>query len=458
VSFSAAAIEARKALARDRAGVIDGWVSVVGSPDVQSMTRSISGGVDFVGGYERGIQFGIQELLGVEVDIDRLQRDGVSNDLLFIDDSRSDLATIEIPITWYHGRYDAWVELDRVRDALSHGDTTNRRLVVVPTGHQLSNSPQANDVFRCIASEIGRIALGRVLPPRSASAREVRTLRVAERHRLPAVEPDLRSFWRDYLIGRDRSFGIELMTSGSAYRRMMELQVDALQLVSGDRVIDLGAGTGAFELQLARWPECPSSLCITAIDYVGDALKRARDRLNGAATLHDLTVSYLEADLNLFNPQQKIPLASDSFEAVIASHLVSYLECPELLLREIRRLLCPGGRMVISSLRRDADFSRLYVENLVELRLGIARYELPELSQMEIGPVSRSFLNDAARILELEEAGAFHFWGPNELEQLVARVGFTAIETVPALGVPPQALIVTATKPQTSPHEASYIR
>ncbi len=60
VSFSAAAIEARKALARDREGLIDAWISVVGSPDLQSMARSISGGVDFSLGYERSLWFGFQ--------------------------------------------------------------------------------------------------------------------------------------------------------------------------------------------------------------------------------------------------------------------------------------------------------------------------------------------------------------------------------------------------------------
>jgi ubiquinone/menaquinone biosynthesis C-methylase UbiE/pimeloyl-ACP methyl ester carboxylesterase len=447
VSFSAAAIEARKALARSRAKTIDGWISVVGSPDVQSMARSISGGVDLMGGYERGLRFGFQELLGVVVDIDRIVSDGNVNNLIYIEDSRSDLADIRIPITWYHGRFDAWVDLDRVRDVLSHGDTTNRRLIVIPTGHQLKNSRQANEAFQCIASEVGRIALGQELPPRSAGAREVRTLRVAERHRLPAVEPDLRSFWRDYLVGRDSSFGIELLTSGSRYRRMMELQVGSMHLRSGDRVIDLGSGTGSFELQLARWLKCPHPLYITAVDYVGEALKRARDRLDVATTPHGLMVSYLEADLNLFHPQQKIPLASDRFEAVIASLLLSYLECPELILREIRRLLCPGGRMVISSLSRDADISGLYMEASAELHLGIARDELPELQQTKLSTALRNFLNDASKVLELEEAGAFHFWEANELTGMVAQAGFTEIESTPSLGDPPQAIVVSATRP-----------
>jgi ubiquinone/menaquinone biosynthesis C-methylase UbiE/pimeloyl-ACP methyl ester carboxylesterase len=446
VSFSAAAIEARKALARDRSGVIDGWVSVVGSPDIQSMARSISGGVDLMGGYERGIRFGIQELLGVVVDVDRIVSDGNANNLLYIENSRCDFADIEIPITWYHGRYDAWVDLDRVRDVLSHGDTSNRRLIVIPTGHQLKNSREADEAFRCIAGEVGRISLSRKLSPQSAAAREIRTLRVAERHRLPAVEPDLRSFWRDYLVGRDRSFGIELLTSGSAYRRMMELQVDSLQLSSGDRVIDLGAGTGSFELYLARSGKHSSPLCITAVDYVGEALKRARDRLGAASIPRSLVVSYLEADLNLLHPQQRIPLASESFEVAIASLLLSYLESPELVLREIRRLLRPGGRMVISSLRRDADISRLYMEASAELHLGIARHELPELQQETLGTSLRNFLNDASKVLELEESGAFHFWEANELTRMVAEAGFTEIQPIPSLGDPPQAVVLSATR------------
>ena len=63
--------------------MIDGWVSVVGSPDLQSMTRAISGGVDFVGGHERGLRFGYQELLGVTVDIDKIAVDAVDHSLSF---------------------------------------------------------------------------------------------------------------------------------------------------------------------------------------------------------------------------------------------------------------------------------------------------------------------------------------------------------------------------------------
>lgn len=447
VSFSAAAIEVRKALARDRERRIDGWVSVVGSPDLQSMARSISGGVDYVGGHERGLCFGVQELLGVRVDIDGIAVDAVRHEMSFLEDSRRDLRAIDVPITWYHGRYDAWVDLDRVRDVLSHGDTRRRRLVVLPTGHQLKTSRQAGEAFRCIAREVARMAHRRDLAPVSPPARVVRHLRVAESRRLPRVDTDLQAFWRDYLMGRDRSLGIELLTAGSAYQAMMAVQVAALDLRAGHRVADLGAGTGAFALALARSPATPDGVGIVALDYVREALARARRRLVGAAGRERIRLVAVESDLDVLHHAQRIPLADGRFDAAIASLLISYLECPDLALAEMYRILRPGGRVVISSLCRDADISRLYVESLAELRSGRAGGDLPELRDADLGHLARSFLNDAARILELEDVGAFRFMDPEELAGAAERAGFVDLRLERALGSPPQAVVLSGRRP-----------
>ena len=437
----------RKALARDQSHRIDGWVSVVGSPDLQSMARAISGGVDFVGGSDRGHLFGLQELLGVVVDIDRIAEDARAHEMSFIEEARRDLARIDIPITWFHGEYDAWVDLHRVRDVLSHGDTSRRRLIVIPTGHQLMSSREAGETFECIAAEVGRMTLGRDLETAGADRDDVRGRRLAERRRLPRQEPDLRGFWRDYLIGRDSSLGIELLTASSAYRSMMDLQIRLLELGPGQHIADLGSGTGSFELQLARSAECPSGLSIRAFDYVREALGRARARLEEEPRAGDLSACFLAADLNIARPGQRFPVESGSFDRVIASLLLGYLEQPELVLAEIWRILKPGGRMVVSSLRRDADFSRLYVQSFVEHQMGSTKDQLPEFEETKLSAMSRNFLNDAAKILDLEESGAFRFWDPPELVQLVSKAGFSEIDTRSALGLPPQAVVVSAVKP-----------
>ncbi|MDH3727251.1 MAG: hypothetical protein OER77_06950, partial [Myxococcales bacterium] len=60
VTFSAAGIDARAALAADTEGALDGWVCVVGPSDLQSALSVISGGIDYVGGGERGVKFGFR--------------------------------------------------------------------------------------------------------------------------------------------------------------------------------------------------------------------------------------------------------------------------------------------------------------------------------------------------------------------------------------------------------------
>ncbi len=447
VSFSAGAIEARKAVALDRGARIDGWISVVGAPDLQSMTRSISGGVDFVAGFERGLRFGRQELLGVEVDIDLLAPDAAELGVLHIEDARADLASIGVPIVWIHGQHDAWISLDRVRDVLSYGDTSRRKLMLLPIAHRLETSRQASETFRLIAHELAAMSLGRSLEPVAPEARDVRARRRVERTRRPRPGTDLRAFWKDYLVGRDGSVGIELMTACSDYRLLMAEQIDALELQGGERIADLGCGTGSLVMELARRADRPEGLHVFGFDYVRDALARGRARFDATGPHGDLRLNLTEANLDVGAGPLGVPAPTGAFDCVMASLLLSYVERPAVLLDEMLRILRPGGTLVLSSLRRDADISRLYVESLAEMQVGDAAAALPELGAVGLDRVARNFLNDAARILEFEEQGAFAFWEPDELVDMLARAGFRDVETRLAFGTPAQAVVVRAQRP-----------
>ena len=81
--------------------------------DLQSATRAISGGVDFAIGRERGVELGYQELLGVTIHADRITEDAAEAGLLYIDDARDDFSKITVPVSWYHGEFDAWVDANR---------------------------------------------------------------------------------------------------------------------------------------------------------------------------------------------------------------------------------------------------------------------------------------------------------------------------------------------------------
>jgi ubiquinone/menaquinone biosynthesis C-methylase UbiE len=449
VTFSVASIEGRRALATDARGRLDGWVSVVGSADVQSLTRAISGGVDYFGGMERGLRFGRQELQGLLVDMDHAGRDALAERLAFLADARRDFASIRAPVTWLHGRHDAWMDLERVREALSFGDGSRRRLLEIPTGHQLRTSREALEAFQLIASEVARLALGRLLPAALPDPGELERRREAERERVEARPIDLRSFWSDYLLGRGGGLGMELVTHAAPYEGLMARQIDWISLREGDEVLDLGSGVGSFPLQLARHPDRPR-VRVTEADYVRAALRRARSRLAsalGRGGANGLQVRYVELDLGCLAAGCGLPFREQAFDAVLASLVLNYVEDPRALLGEAWRLLRPGGRLVLSSLKRDADISNICVDTVADLRRGRGRSALGREGERRLGRSLQSFINDAARLLELEEQGLFRFWDASELAELVRQAGFEAVVVEPGFGSPPQAELLRALRP-----------
>ena len=98
---------------------------------------------------------------------------------------------------------------------------------------------------------------------------------------------------------------------------------------------------------------------------------------------------------------------------------------------------------MVSSLVRDADISKIHMDGLEELRNGRAYEALGPDAAREIDVLARDFLNDASRILDLEEQGRFTFWDEGELAELIRAAGFGDIRPESSFGDPPQAIIIS---------------
>jgi ubiquinone/menaquinone biosynthesis C-methylase UbiE len=414
--------------------------------DLQSALKTISGGVDYAYGLLKGVRFGRHELVGVVADMDRTGLNAIEHKMAFLEDAMREMASIDVPITWIHGLDDAWMSLDRVRDVLSSGDVSRRKLIEVPTGHQLRSSGEAMATFQLVAEEISEMAFGLRLRPALPDLKELSERDAAERVRMPQSDVDFRSFWGDYLLGRDRKYGIQLLTATRAYIELMDAQVTEMGIQSGCRIADLGAGTGEFASHVLRRGLDPLGFTLHEVDFVIEALRRRRLHACSATTLHQGGVSRVVADLNVSN-KSSVPLKSGAYDGVVASLLISYLREPTMFLKEAFRILKPGGSLVVSTLRRDADISKLYVEGLSELRAsgGADRFGNGDAGVFD--ELSRGFLNDASRILDYEECGIFQFWESGEFSELVRSAGFVRLTTRFLLGDPPQAIVLSATRP-----------
>lgn len=182
-----------------------------------------------------------------------------------------------------------------------------------------------------------------------------------------------------------------------------------------DRVVDLGAGTGLLARALA-----PRVRELIAVDIS----ERMLERLDDAAVADGIhNVDTLVADL------RRLPLADESATLVVSNYAFHHLDDPgkELALAEARRILRPGGRLVICdmmfSLSLEPRDRRLVLEKIVALlkrgpagmvrilrnaaRLLTGRWEKPATPKTwEEMLLARGFENARIELLEHEAAVA----------------------------------------------------
>lgn len=141
-----------------------------------------------------------------------------------------------------------------------------------------------------------------------------------------------------------------------------------------------------------------------------------------------------------------LDLPDGSFDRIGSSLVLPYLYDPLAALREMHRLLRPGGTLVLSSIRANFDPSKLYTEG-VDILSSQAEAGGPEgeaaARKLE---ALRHFANMVSRLIELEEDGRFRFFDGPTLTALVSEAGFSRAHVFHAFGSPPTAIVVRAEK------------
>ncbi len=142
-----------------------------------------------------------------------------------------------------------------------------------------------------------------------------------------------------------------------------------------------------------------------------------------------------------------MPWPDGRFDGIVMSLLLSYLDHPDDILSEARRLLVPGGRLVVSSMRRDADSSRLFHDLLTFFETAPDSELDGRWTRAELKSGTSRFLDQAAELFRLQEEGLFRFYDAHELEHLLRRAGFRHVVARSSMGVPEQAVIVSGIRP-----------
>jgi SAM-dependent methyltransferase len=134
----------------------------------------------------------------------------------------------------------------------------------------------------------------------------------------------------------------------------------------------------------------------------------------------------------------ELDLPDGSFDRIGCSLVLPYLYDPLVTLREMRRLLRPGGTLVVSSIRPNFDPSKLYTEGVEILSRAGDEESAGKLEAL------RHYGNMVSRLMELEEDGRFRFLDATALTALVSEAGFARAHAFHAFGSPPTAILIRA--------------
>ena len=122
--------------------------------------------------------------------------------------------------------------------------------------------------------------------------------------------------------------------------RMSEIQ-------DGMNILEIGCGNGA--LWLENMNHIPPDVHITLSDISDGMLRDARNSIN------DERFSF-----SCFNAE-KIPFEDESFDVVYANHMLFYCENIDLVVKECRRVLKKGGKLICST------YSKRHMKEITEL-------------------------------------------------------------------------------------------
>jgi SAM-dependent methyltransferase len=140
--------------------------------------------------------------------------------------------------------------------------------------------------------------------------------------------PQIKNYYETYWAEGKRTFSGSNQPYAANFRRWMAAELSDLK--SDAPVIEVGCGDASFTEDLAKY-----SSRVTAIDISAGQIEENGRRLPA--------ITFLQHDVS-----ERFPFADGEFEVVWCSEVLEHLFDPSFAVREMHRILRPGGRLLLT--------------------------------------------------------------------------------------------------------------
>ena len=145
------------------------------------------------------------------------------------------------------------------------------------------------------------------------------------------------------------------------FRPSHDKLIETLSLRPNTAVLDVGCGTGRF---LARMLEANPSIAATGLDLSSGMIEQAQTNLEAFGN----RVCLIRGD------SEKLPFGDNAFDAVTCVHSFHHYPHQGRVLREMHRVLKPGGQLVIVDANRDSWWGWLVFDGVVRTIEGLIHH------------------------------------------------------------------------------------
>jgi arsenite methyltransferase len=147
--------------------------------------------------------------------------------------------------------------------------------------------------------------------------------------------------------------------------RLNAAVVDALDLGGGDRVLEVGFGGGDL---IERLLPLVREGSISGADLSGEMVALCSRRFSSAIEAGALSLHCASVDA--------LPLGDASMDKACSANTIYFWSDPDAAVRELRRVIAPGGRVVVGFAPRET------LERLPVSEHGFRMYEVDEVASM----------------------------------------------------------------------------
>ena len=134
---------------------------------------------------------------------------------------------------------------------------------------------------------------------------------------------------------------IKLLDQLDSDKNWYEWVFERLNFKNGERILELGCGEGA--LWYKNEARSPKSLNVTLTEVTDDLLSCAKQNLQSKFPHFKYEVTQLE----------KLAFTDESFDVVIANHVLFFSKRVDVVLAEVNRILKKGGRFYCSTITKE---------------------------------------------------------------------------------------------------------